>query len=938
MMRHLNKILITACFLLFTAISAFGQTVAGHVYDAETEEALIGVNVFYREKDSMDGVTTDEKGFYEINVPNGGTVLNFSYIGYEPQLQPVVVRRNQTVTLDVRLKQYTEMMEEVVVSAGRFDQKLSEITVSMEIIKPENIVRQNATDLSKVLNTLPGVDVVDKQPSIRGGSGWTYGVGSRCQVMVDGMSVLTPGVGEINWNTIPMENVAQVEVIKGASSVLYGSSALNGLINVRTARPESEPQTTVDTYLGIYMDPGNKDYIWWDKEFWRDGKIQVKPALRQNLLYGIRNPIYTSTDISHTRRIGNFDVSGGIDMHTNEGFRQGDYNRRIRFGGNVTYHDPKIYGLNYGININYLTNDYGGFFIWRSADQPYMKSAMANMSRQGNSFYIDPFINYANTEKGITHRLKGRYYYKSDQIFSNPTDKSITDITASMGFDFAKAPELIEMLQDPLNNLLPSDWLQRILIDQDYIGIIRDVEGKLKPYFPGAKAPDIVDLLSWVMSRTPLPSFQSDPILWVPWLLNANNPQNNNSTADNTNSYYLDYQYGRKIGSANVTVGSTFEHVDMKSSVTGAHSSDNIAAFVQYDHKLFEKLNLSLGMRLEYYRVDSLTREAETNIFGWKAPFKPVFRGGLNYQLAEATYLRASFGQGYRYPSLTEKYVYKDIGGLAAYPNRALKPESGYNAELGIKQGYKFGNFMGFIDVAGFYTVYKDMIEFQFGLFNSTTYAYVDNLSELIGMFTRGETPGLGTRFSNVENAHISGLDLSVNGLWNINPATKLTYSLGYVFINPVDPDWKKKNAKESDNTDPLAMKEKSNDSKYFKYRQKHSVKGVFDIQWNRLTVGANMTCKSKTLAVDYFMVDERAKDREDIMDIVRSVIFPGLHDYWMEHNKGYFAMDARLGIRVSKEIQFWLMFNNLLNTEYSLRPMDVSPPRTMIFQINMKL
>ncbi len=781
------KQLFLFVFFITASVFTFGQTVTGYVRDADTDEALVGVNIFYKEKDNTVGATTNAEGYYEIKVPDGGTVLNFSYISYESQLQPVVVRKGQTNTLNVRMKPQSELMKEVVVSAGRFDQKLSEITVSMEVLKPENIVRQNATDLSVVLNTLPGVDVTDKQPSIRGGSGWTYGVGSRSQVLVDGMSVLTPGVGEINWNTIPMENVAQVEVLKGASSVLYGSSALNGLINVRTARPGTDPQTTVNAYLGVYLDPKNKGYIWWDKDFWHDGKFPVKPALRPNLLYGIRNPIYTSTDISHTRRIGNFDVSGGLDMYTNEGFRQGDYNQRIRFGGNVTYHHPHISGLNYGLNFNYLTNNYAGFFIWRSAEDAYTQSAMANMSRQGNSFYVDPFLNFTNVDKGTTHRLKGRYYHKSDQIFSNPTSKSIVDIINETGFDVNNLPDLIAIIQDPAS-LVPPGFTGTI---PELVNTIAD---ELKPYFPDATAPDIVDMLSWAMSRMPFPSDQSEII---PWLLNADSPKNNNTAADNTNSYYLDYQFGKKIGNANITVGATYEHVSMESSVTGSHQSDNIATFLQYDQKFFDRLNLSLGMRLEYYRVDSLKKEAETDIFGWEAPFKPVFRGGLNYQLAEATYIRASFGQGYRYPSLTEKFIFKDIGGVAAYPNNALKPESGYNAELGIKQGYKFGEFMGYLDVAGFYTAYKDMIEFQFGLFNKTTYAYIDNLSELLVMLMNNQMPGLGTRFTNIDNARIYGVDVSINGMWNINTATKLNYSLGYVFIEPIDPDWKEKNQKE---------------------------------------------------------------------------------------------------------------------------------------------
>lgn len=66
--------------------------------------------------------------------------------------------------------------------------------------------------------------------------------GARSQILVDGMSTLNPKTGEINWNTVPLENIEQIEVIKGASSVLYGSSALNGIINIRTARPGLTPK------------------------------------------------------------------------------------------------------------------------------------------------------------------------------------------------------------------------------------------------------------------------------------------------------------------------------------------------------------------------------------------------------------------------------------------------------------------------------------------------------------------------------------------------------------------------------------------------------------------------------------------------------------------------------------------------------------------------
>ena len=54
--------------------------------------------------------------------------------------------------------------------------------------------------------------------------------------------------------------------------------------------------------------------------------------------------------------------------------------------------------------------------------------------------------------------------------------------------------------------------------------------------------------------------------------------------------------------------------------------------------------------------------------------------------------------------------------------------------------------------------------------------------------------------------------------------------------------DYKEKNEIEAQYNDPLRAKEKSNDSKYLKYRQKHTVKGVLDLQWKRLNLGMNVT------------------------------------------------------------------------------------------------
>ena len=934
----MKKIYTILCLLILLPVIAFGQTLKGHVYDAETNEPLIGVNITYKLHDTK-GVISNGDGFYSIDLPEGGVDLLFSYIGYEDVRFPVVIDKRKAQTKDIYMKTSTNLLEDVVISAGRFEQKLTDITVSMDLLKADDLSKQAPTDLTSTLKTLPGVDVNDKQPSIRGGAGWTYGVGSRSQILVDGMSILTPGSGEINWNVIPMENVEQVEIIKGASSVLYGSSALNGVVNVRTARPGLTPTTHIGAYIGIYGDPANDNYRWSEKKFWKDGKYPVQPLLRSSILSGVRNPLYEGLDFSHSRRIGNFDVTGGLNLFTDEGYRQQGFNKRFRMGGNLTYHQPDMGGkiLNYGVNANFLSDKYGDFFIWRSATEPYRPSPFSNMGREENAFYIDPFLNFTNPDKQTSHKIRGRFYYRGDNIFRPTAETSITDILGNMGTDM---DAITKIANGDLSLLYP---IIQPALQGDLNGVINGAFNALGQIFPKATTADYCDLIAYAMNHG-IPTSTSELIPWLSGVVNPDRVNKAPEGIDKSYHYYVDYQFSKRWdGGAQITTGGTLEHLRNDSRTTGVHQSDNVAAFFQYDQRFFDRLSVSAGVRAEYYRVDDHYRESDTEVFGTKIPVRPVFRAGLNYQLAQYSFLRASFGQGYRNPSITEKYARKDIGGVGVYPNDNVQAEKGFNAELGFKQGYKFGNLMGFIDAAGFYTQYRNMVEFQFGLFNNATYKPINSIPDAIDMFTSGGGLGIGAQFHNVSKARIYGAEVSTNGTYEFNKNARLLFNLGYVYIEPEDADYQKRNEIEDTYTDPLQMKEKSNNSKYLKYRQKHTVKGMVDFQWKRIDLGVNVAWKSRTLAVDYLMVDERERpyDKKEVMDYVRDILFgniggESLATYWERMNKPYFTMDLRAGVKVTKEVKFQFIINNLLNKEYSTRPMAVGAPRTFVMQLNV--
>ena len=86
----------------------------------------------------------------------------------------------------------------------------------------------------------------------------------RVQMLLDDMPLLSGDLGEIWWSYLPMEHVAQVEVVKATASSMYGSGASNGVVHMRTAWPGDEPETFVGAFNGVYSDPDSSSWRWWN--------------------------------------------------------------------------------------------------------------------------------------------------------------------------------------------------------------------------------------------------------------------------------------------------------------------------------------------------------------------------------------------------------------------------------------------------------------------------------------------------------------------------------------------------------------------------------------------------------------------------------------------------------------------------------------------------
>ena len=798
-MRKLYIIIFT--FLPYVCVAQMG-TLKGKLLDDLGYE-LIGCDIYLDDKMVA---TSNNSGEYTIEAAPGTHKVTFKAFGFDDVSEEIEFVSGVTITKDVTYKEDKNLIDEVVVSAGKFEQKISEITVSMAILKPNLIESKNTVSCEEIIEQVPGVNMQENQISIRGGSGFSYGAGSRVLLMVDDMPMLAGDANDIKWSSLPIENLEQIEIIKGASSVLYGSSALNGVVHIRTGFPKIKPRTNVRIFSGYYDTPYS-DYK--GTNLSGNGDTTLK---RKDQHWWTTPKYYTGMNFFHSRRVKeNLDLTFGGAGFKDLGYRQGEWEERARLNVNLRYRSKKIEGLAIGLNGNAQASKGSLFFIWQNADSVLIPQGGTDTATTTLSDYntyrinVDPYITYYS-KKGHKHSLRSRWY-------------------------------------------------------------------------------------------------------------NTTNINNTNQGAT-ANTYYAEYQFAKrnKEKNYNFTTGITTMYTSVLSDLYGDHNSNNFAGYAQFDKKLFDRLNLSGGVRLEYFRIDTTETNSSFALGGNTLPVQPVLRAGATYELGEFTFLRASYGQGYRFPTIAEKYISTSVSVLNIFPNPSVDAETGWSAEIGLKQGFKIKKFKGFIDIAGFVTKYQNMMEFMFGLYYPNGDAYV---------YPQPGVPppsfgNFGAQSRNVQEAQISGLDFQIMGQGNLTQNFSIDLFAGYTYMNPislnVDSSYK---ATFSDTSTAM-----------LKYRFNHLVK--FDIQFNYKKWSLGISARHNSFTPNIDLVFE-----EPLIPNTNLAILPGMNTYRDIHNRGDWVFDARFACQIKDYLKASLVIKNALNREYMSRPGDVMPPRTYAVQLS---
>ena len=302
MVKFLLYIIITL-LLLYSDILCQKGSITGKVSD-ESGIPLIGANVLVEGK--LLGTSTNSKGDFNIaNLNPGQYKLIITMVGYEKYVSDIINVKNSKINLNISLKKAVLQYDQIVVTASKHEQEISNLPISAAVINSEMISRKNFMELDDALRYAPGVQVTLDQVSIRGSSGYSRGAGTRVLVAVDGIPLYTGDSGEIVWEIVPTTEIDRVEIIKGSASALYGSTALGGVINVITKNITSQPLTYIKAYVGAYDKPAFYEWNWADEY-----------------------RIYNSISVSHSNKIGNWGYSFSISRFEDMGYRQNDWQKK----------------------------------------------------------------------------------------------------------------------------------------------------------------------------------------------------------------------------------------------------------------------------------------------------------------------------------------------------------------------------------------------------------------------------------------------------------------------------------------------------------------------------------------------------------------------------------------------------------------------------------
>jgi iron complex outermembrane receptor protein len=338
---------------------------SGYIVEDNSEIPLIGASV--RIENTQYGAYSNKLGFFEIkNLPDNfetGTLI-ISVIGYESLKQKVNFNSNNNNKFSLKIQPL--QTGEVVVSANKRVQAIQDVPISVSVIDKRVLINRAINRLDDALEYVPGVEVNQDNASIRGSSGFSFGVGSRVSLLIDGFPLMSGDNGDIKYDALPIFNIDRIEVVKGAGSALWGTGAIGGIINLTIEEPKETPEIKFRLFSGFYTQPRHE---------------QWKFTEAINLNSGI--------NLSFSQKLNQFSILSSGSIYKDDGYREYDNGNRWNIFTKLAYEfssDTKVKFV-----LNGASENRADWVYWNSLDSATRPPTNTDKSIRINSYKYSGF-------------------------------------------------------------------------------------------------------------------------------------------------------------------------------------------------------------------------------------------------------------------------------------------------------------------------------------------------------------------------------------------------------------------------------------------------------------------------------------------------------------------------------------------------------------------
>lgn len=249
-------IILLVALMPFSAIAKNVGGVEGAVIDRQTMKPLPMANIII--KGIQLGAAADVNGKYIIfSLPSGRYKVVATMLGYTAVTKEVLISEGETARLDFELTINPIEVGGVVVTGTRTPRYIKDVPVRTEVITSRQLEMKEASNLYEALDGTPGIRVEQQCSYCNFSILRIQGLESgHVQVLIDGEPTYSGLASVYGLQQLTTGNIERIEIVKGAGSALYGSSAIGGVINIISKEPTAQP--SIESKINIGTDNTNQ--------------------------------------------------------------------------------------------------------------------------------------------------------------------------------------------------------------------------------------------------------------------------------------------------------------------------------------------------------------------------------------------------------------------------------------------------------------------------------------------------------------------------------------------------------------------------------------------------------------------------------------------------------------------------------------------------------